>query len=343
MKEENRNINWGVTTEEPDSYKKNEQVYQQQGINWGSTTEENVNVEEVDRNIDWNMSTSKQKPMFVDTYKDDFQNVPTTDYVGNNKEYVKTVDKLPCLELRRLLCNLFNFSGRTRRREYYIGLFQFSGILFILLTVSLKITQLNVIVGGALSIILGLLSLICSLGVCIRRLHDVGKSGKHIFTLLVPVWNLITLCSIYFVNSKEDNRWGMNPKRFDDYVNRPLWKGLVISFIMLILSSIVFGLVGVTTLQDTINQLNARQLYDEMEENYNNMFSEDILETESDLNVEIIDDSWKDELENHKKEDKKDYLWGDDTANYPWTSQPDSIDSIGGESETVQSLEDLLN
>ena len=100
-----------------------------------------------------------------------------------------------------------DFNGRARRSEYWYF------VLF------------NIIVGFVLGLIFGMIKLpwlsyvyslavlIPSLAVCVRRLHDIGKSGWFILIGLIPIiggiWLLILFCKD---SQPEANQWGANPK-----------------------------------------------------------------------------------------------------------------------------------
>ena len=349
---ENEEINWGNTTGiEVEETTKEEP----QEINWGNT-ETNYPVQE-----QMNKIKTKHISNVVDNVKDDFKEHKKDNY-ENVIEDNTIRDKKPLLELRKLLGSLFSAKGRTRRREYFIGLFQLSSIIVILVALIIKLFSAKIEIFGIACIIISILYLIASLFICIRRLHDIGKSGLYLFTLFVPIWNIVTTIQIYFSNSKEDNKWGVNPKRFDEYANRPLWKSLFATIVLTLLAILIMGKIGVSSFVDTYNQINARQLYDEMEENYNNMYSEDstidnneTIDSNKESNDSSVenneenldnseernntvneDDSWKDELENHEKEDKKQYLWGDDAENHPWTTKPESYDSFAEPKENPE-------
>jgi uncharacterized membrane protein YhaH (DUF805 family) len=66
---------------------------------------------------------------------------------------------------------------------------------------------------GGLYLIVGITHFLPGLGMIIRRLHDVGKSGWFYFIVLIPligiIWMLVLVCSD---GVKEENKWGTNPK-----------------------------------------------------------------------------------------------------------------------------------
>lgn len=98
-----------------------------------------------------------------------------------------------------------DFSGRSRRKEYW---------MFFLLTMIVNvITNILASVGGGVAMIGGLISLVFFLGslvpsiaVAVRRMHDVDKSG---WFLLIPIYNLILALT---EGTKGSNRFGPDPK-----------------------------------------------------------------------------------------------------------------------------------
>ena|SRR5579862_1566690 len=105
------------------------------------------------------------------------------------------------------------FDGRARRKEYWF--FQLMNTLVIVVLV---------VVGGVapgmsfspsrLLIVLYLCAvLLPSLGVTVRRLHDIGRSGWWIFISFVPFVGGIILLVFTFMDSQPNaNQYGPNPK-----------------------------------------------------------------------------------------------------------------------------------
>ncbi len=94
-----------------------------------------------------------------------------------------------------------DFKGRARRSEYW------------------WFTLFNMIAGAIIGAILPDLSWIWTvivflpgLAVCVRRLHDVGKSGWFYLWFLLPLVGWIILLIQLCKDSTEDNQWGPNPK-----------------------------------------------------------------------------------------------------------------------------------
>lgn len=110
----------------------------------------------------------------------------------------------------------FDFSGRARRKEFWM----FALINFIVL---ILLSFLDELLGtktsndeggiGLLYLVYYLVSILPSLAVSIRRLHDIGKSGWYIFITLIPlagaIWFLILVC---MEGEPRPNQWGENPK-----------------------------------------------------------------------------------------------------------------------------------
>ena len=108
----------------------------------------------------------------------------------------------------------FDFSGRARRKEFWM----FNLILFLFSMIAAVIDKM---IGGydaaarvgPITTILSIATLIPSLAVAVRRLHDIGKSGWTILIGLIPVIGGIILLVWYCSDSEEGiNEWGENPK-----------------------------------------------------------------------------------------------------------------------------------
>ncbi|WP_066070632.1 DUF805 domain-containing protein [Neobacillus soli] len=100
------------------------------------------------------------------------------------------------------------FEGRARRKEYWM-FYLFNAIapiiLLLLATASDSLAILLIIY------LLG--TLIPSLAVLVRRMHDIGKSGWWILINFVPFVGGIILLIITCTDSQEGaNQYGPNPK-----------------------------------------------------------------------------------------------------------------------------------
>tara|TARA_B100001113_G_scaffold349258_1_gene344376 strand:+ start:213 stop:590 length:378 start_codon:yes stop_codon:yes gene_type:complete len=114
--------------------------------------------------------------------------------------------------------NYANFTGRARRKEYWMfALFQ--AIIMIVLVILDNVLGLGFDIGGiplgygVLYTIGALAHFIPGLAVNVRRLHDVGKSGWFYLIVLIPligiIWLLVLMCTD---GDKGDNAYGPDPK-----------------------------------------------------------------------------------------------------------------------------------
>ncbi len=108
-----------------------------------------------------------------------------------------------------------DFTGRARRKEYWMFvLFQLlfgfvAGFLDGLLFGSI----VEAYFVGPISSLYVLATILPSLAVLVRRLHDVGKSGWFYFVSLIPIigyiWLLVLLCTN---GVSGPNQYGPDPK-----------------------------------------------------------------------------------------------------------------------------------
>lgn len=105
------------------------------------------------------------------------------------------------------------FNGRSRRKEYWSYVLVLGVVSMVLdligrLSGSLSVmSTISTIIG-----IIGLATLVPSIAVTIRRLHDTGRSGWFILISLIPLVGGIILLIFLCTDSKPDNQYGPNPK-----------------------------------------------------------------------------------------------------------------------------------
>ncbi|ABV88721.1 DUF805 domain-containing protein [Shewanella pealeana] len=108
----------------------------------------------------------------------------------------------------------FDFSGRSRRKEYWM--FALFNIIFsiVLTFIDGMFGTINLETGmGLFSGLYALAVFIPGLALTVRRLHDINKSGWWLLILLVPIIGVITIFVFCVLDSKtEENSWGMSPK-----------------------------------------------------------------------------------------------------------------------------------
>ena len=110
-----------------------------------------------------------------------------------------------------------DFSGRARRQEFWM--FWLFTLLFAVacglidgLTGTYSVEAGVGLVGGLFS----LATLIPSIAVSIRRLHDIGRSGWFILLGLIPIVGIFIMLVFYFKDSEKGvNKWGRSPKYGD--------------------------------------------------------------------------------------------------------------------------------
>ncbi|NJM32735.1 MAG: DUF805 domain-containing protein [Limnobacter sp.] len=108
------------------------------------------------------------------------------------------------------------FSGRARRREYWqFVLFNLLALLGLLIVDLLLNETLPAWGGLFLVLAYSAFTLIPSLAVNVRRLHDVGLNGYWIFLAIIPVLGSLLLLIFMIKNSQPgSNRFGPNPKEY---------------------------------------------------------------------------------------------------------------------------------
>lgn len=106
-----------------------------------------------------------------------------------------------------VLKNYAGFSGRARRKEYWMF------VLFNFIA-ALVLSGLGMVIDTQIPYIVYLLAvLIPTLAVVFRRLHDTGRSGWWILISLVPlVGGIILLVFMASEGARETNAYGPDPK-----------------------------------------------------------------------------------------------------------------------------------
>ena len=129
--------------------------------------------------------------------------------------------------------NYVNFRGRSRRSEFWFFIL-FNGIINIILITLILLTleiveekkysysyiyyykyyKVNPFV-NVLNYIYSIVILLPFIGIQIRRLHDIGKSGVNLFFHLIPIVGLIILIVFYCKDSDPgQNLYGPSPKYY---------------------------------------------------------------------------------------------------------------------------------
>ena len=106
-----------------------------------------------------------------------------------------------------------DFSGRARRKEFWM-FYLFCSIISSILSVIDSVLDLGSTIGfGVLSPIFSLIILIPYLAVSVRRLHDTNKTGWYLLLLLLPIIGWIWLLVLFVIEGDEGkNEYGDDPK-----------------------------------------------------------------------------------------------------------------------------------
>ena len=116
------------------------------------------------------------------------------------------------------------FKGRATRSEYWY--FMLFSIIIALILTALDSMIINPLLGiqpvvetartGILGMLFSIGTLIPSVALAIRRLHDIGKSGWWILLGVIPVVNIIGIFVLlyFFIKDSQpgENLYGPNPK-----------------------------------------------------------------------------------------------------------------------------------
>lgn len=154
--------------------------------------------------------------------------------------------------------NIFNFRGRARRREYWVTQLW---LLSILILVSVCSGMMQYIPEGeseAAHIVFGIVMMLAAaiflivliglvimgISLRIRRCHDIGMSGWVYLLCMIGmlcfgigaiVW--LVLCCL---DSKDDNKWGPNPKKTGEIYSAG---SIVLAIVVFVAAIILFQVV----------------------------------------------------------------------------------------------------
>ena len=121
-----------------------------------------------------------------------------------------------------VLQNFKNFSGRARRKEYWMYTLIYIPILVLAMfadnalgtTFQMDVMGQSVDIGyGWVYVIVVLLHFLPSLSVVVRRLHDVGKSGWFYLIILIPFIGALWMFVLLVSNGNfGENKYGADAK-----------------------------------------------------------------------------------------------------------------------------------
>ncbi len=107
-----------------------------------------------------------------------------------------------------------DFSGRSMRSEYWNFAVFIIVLSFVADFLDVKIAgvpYLDYYGFGTLTIILTIVTIVPSIAVSIRRLHDINKSGWWLLLALTVIGMIPLMYWAYLKGDEKENRFGKNP------------------------------------------------------------------------------------------------------------------------------------
>jgi len=104
------------------------------------------------------------------------------------------------------------FSGRSRRKEYWLFMLMTIIVTMVLAAIDITIDTFDYEIGmGTLSGIFILIIFIPSLAVSVRRLHDTDRTGWWMLASVIPIINLIVMVFMCLKGTDGSNQYGSDP------------------------------------------------------------------------------------------------------------------------------------
>lgn len=110
-----------------------------------------------------------------------------------------------------------DFSTRASRKEFWsfalfywflcLAMFMISILVDVVFEHSFQMFRLTV----GVSVIIALLLMVPTYAVCVRRLHDTGRTGWWLLLYFIPCIGAIALLIMLCRKSDEDNKYGPKP------------------------------------------------------------------------------------------------------------------------------------
>ena len=105
-----------------------------------------------------------------------------------------------------------DFKGRSSRSEYWYFVLALGLIAILIAFVEISTGMIDSIDSqGPLSIIFSAITILPSLSVAARRLHDRGHSGWNQLWILTIIGMIPILIMLMLPAKEDENKWGMNP------------------------------------------------------------------------------------------------------------------------------------
>ena len=116
---------------------------------------------------------------------------------------------------------LFSFKGRAGRLEYLVHNLLDDFIMIALMVIIIAVMAafegeplavITMIVGIVCIVVVFVLGIAGDAAVTVRRLHDLGRSGKDLWILMIPIYNFFLGLSLLFQKGIElENEYGPDP------------------------------------------------------------------------------------------------------------------------------------
>ena len=105
-----------------------------------------------------------------------------------------------------------DFKGRASRSEYWYFVLALGLIAILIAFVEISTGMIDSVDSqGPLSIIFSAITILPSLSVAARRLHDRGHSGWNQLWILTIIGIIPILIMLMLPAKEDENKWGMNP------------------------------------------------------------------------------------------------------------------------------------
>ncbi len=111
--------------------------------------------------------------------------------------------------------NYFNFSGRARRKEYWI--FRLGNLVIFWLSAFILVNMFpeNNTPGVIFLLVYYVLFFIPTLSITVRRFHDIGRTGWWSLLGFIPFIGWIPIFIFACIESEPDNKYGSDPRKLD--------------------------------------------------------------------------------------------------------------------------------
>lgn len=112
------------------------------------------------------------------------------------------------------MSNFFNFKGRTNRLNYFIALCL---ITFISYSSDIIVENTSSTFLYVILIIFNIIAVAKYICITIQRFHDIGRSGRHFWLFLIPIYNIyLELVLLFKKGTDGNNKFGDDPLFVDE-------------------------------------------------------------------------------------------------------------------------------